>query len=63
MYRQNKFKVKTLTEIKSFSLLLYLKTNSCLFWAQLWVDPKASIKFGYLWFLTRAGELQQEVIT
>lgn len=42
MHTQNKLKMKTLAEIKSFSLLLYLKTNSHLFWAQPQVPPKAS---------------------
>lgn len=43
MHGQNKLKIKALTEIKSFSFLLGLKTNSCLFGAQPQVQPKASL--------------------
>lgn len=64
MHKQNKFKIKTLSEIKSFRLLLYLKTNSCLFAAQPQVHPKASYihKIWLPLFIMGAAELQQAVI-
>lgn len=42
MSKQNKSKIKLLTVIKSFSLILSLKANSCMFWSQPQVHPKAS---------------------
>lgn len=42
MSKQNKSKIKILTVIKSFSSLFSLKVNSCVFWSQPQVHPKAS---------------------
>lgn len=62
--KQNKSKIKTLTEMKSFSLLFSLKANSCMFWTRPQVHPKASCihKMWLPWLIMGSGELQQEVI-
>lgn len=64
MNKQNKSKIKTLTEMKSFSLLFSLKANSCMFWTRPQVYPKVSCihKMWLPWLIMGSGELQQEVI-